>query len=331
MMHQASVSVREIAQFVGKTTATTGAIPLAPLHYRAQVLPLNYSQEEISNKYDTLLPLNPASKKDLEWWIALTTAPMGALICPPEPSVTVQSDASKQGWGAVLNGQSHTVGMVFQGGNPPYQLPGIASCFSGSQSIREDLSERNGLTANGQHHSSESYQPEGRHGIQGLVPTSNRDPDLVCREKHHPPSRTPPRPTEFTGRQGVQNSEGSLRLEAEPVGIPTKTGGIGPVRCGPICILPDKAARGGGDSCLHAELGNMSRVHQPSMVSDTSLPCQSEEAGGKESADYTIVEKPIMVPSSTGASRGSSLEDSLAARSSINATGARILMQQGVP
>ena len=34
MLHQASVSVREIVQFVGKTTATLRAIPLAPLHYR---------------------------------------------------------------------------------------------------------------------------------------------------------------------------------------------------------------------------------------------------------------------------------------------------------
>lgn len=35
MMHQASVSVREVELFVGKTTTTLRAIPLAPLHYRA--------------------------------------------------------------------------------------------------------------------------------------------------------------------------------------------------------------------------------------------------------------------------------------------------------
>ena len=117
MMQQASVSVREIAQFVGKTTATMRAIPLAPLHYRAlqmqmnSVLPLNYSQEEISNKYNTVLSLTSASKEDLQWWLTNTTAPMGAPVCPSEPSITVHSDASNQGWGAVLNGQSQTGGV----------------------------------------------------------------------------------------------------------------------------------------------------------------------------------------------------------------------------
>ena len=116
MLHQASVSVREIARFVGKTTATIRAIPLAPLHYRAlqmqmnSVLPLNYTQEEILDKYNTILSLNLASRENLEWWVALTTAPVGAPVCPPDPSITVHSDTSNQGWGAVLNGHSHTGG-----------------------------------------------------------------------------------------------------------------------------------------------------------------------------------------------------------------------------
>ena len=49
-------TVREIAHFVVKTTATLRAIPLAPLHYRALqmqmnlVLSLSYNQEKISDK-----------------------------------------------------------------------------------------------------------------------------------------------------------------------------------------------------------------------------------------------------------------------------------------
>ena len=81
MLDQQSVTVREIARFVGKTTATTRAIPLAPLHYRAlqsqmnSVLPSNYTQEEIYTKYETVVSLTPASKADLKWWIALEKAP----------------------------------------------------------------------------------------------------------------------------------------------------------------------------------------------------------------------------------------------------------------
>ena len=117
MLNQASVSVREIARFVGKTTATLKAIPLAPLHYRAlqmqmnSVLLLNYNQEEISDKYNTILALNPASKEDLRWWMNLSTAPMGSPVQPPDLTIIVHSDASMQSWGAVLNGQTQTGGV----------------------------------------------------------------------------------------------------------------------------------------------------------------------------------------------------------------------------
>ena len=117
MLGKESVSVREIARFVGKTTATVRAIPAAPLHYRAlqllmnSVLPRNYTQEEIFTKYETLVSLIPASKLDLEWWIGLKKAPLGALVHHPDPTITVHSDASNKGWGAVLNGQSQTGGL----------------------------------------------------------------------------------------------------------------------------------------------------------------------------------------------------------------------------
>ena len=41
MLHQTSILVREIAQFVGKTTATMRTIPLAPLHYQALQMQMN--------------------------------------------------------------------------------------------------------------------------------------------------------------------------------------------------------------------------------------------------------------------------------------------------
>ena len=118
LLDQESVTVREIARFVGKATATMRAIPLAPLHYRAlqllmnSVLPLNYTQEEISTKYETIVTLTPACKRDLEWWIDLQkVCPLGAPVCQQDPTITIHSDASNKGWGAVLNGQSQTGGL----------------------------------------------------------------------------------------------------------------------------------------------------------------------------------------------------------------------------
>ena len=65
-MAQESVAVQQIAQFVGKTMATLRALPL--VHYRAlqflmnSVVPAGYAQEEVAEKFNTIVQLDLASK-----------------------------------------------------------------------------------------------------------------------------------------------------------------------------------------------------------------------------------------------------------------------------
>lgn len=115
---------------------------------------------------------------------------------------------------------SHRGYMVSRGSKSPHQLSGVASCLPSNQGIWEDLAEHHGLTVNGQRYSSELCKPERGHSLQGPVPVSNNNMDLVHREEYHPPSRAPYRPFELTSQQGVQNSEGPMRLETEPVSVP---------------------------------------------------------------------------------------------------------------
>ena len=75
------------------------------------VLPLNYAQEEVNKKYETALVLTAASKVDLSWLASLEQSHLGIPVYPPFPTVTVHSDASNKGWGAVLNGQTQTGGL----------------------------------------------------------------------------------------------------------------------------------------------------------------------------------------------------------------------------
>ena len=69
--------------------------------------------------------------------------------------------------------------MVPRGSNSSHKLPGVACGFPSNQGIWEDLTERNSLTANGQHYSSELHKPERGHSVQSSVPFSNNDLDLV--------------------------------------------------------------------------------------------------------------------------------------------------------
>jgi len=87
ILEQVSILVREIAWFVGKTTMR--AIPLALLLYQAlqmqmnSVLPLNYNQEEILDKYNVILSLNQASR---EIWNGGWHSQQ-LLISPSDPSI----------------------------------------------------------------------------------------------------------------------------------------------------------------------------------------------------------------------------------------------------
>ena len=112
-----------------------------------------------------MLLLNPASREDLEWWLTHTTAPTGAPVCPPDPSITVHTDASNQGWGAVLNGQSHTGG-VWSPEEVSHHINylELLAAFLAIKAFGKTW-QNTSLTASGQCHSSELYKPERRHSV----------------------------------------------------------------------------------------------------------------------------------------------------------------------
>ena len=124
---------------------------------------------------------------------------------------------------------THRGCMISQGSISPHKLPGVAGSLLGNQGFREDMAEYHSLTASGQCHSSELHKPERGHSVESPVPTSNNNLNLVCRAKHYSPSRASSRPSELSGRPRVQNSEGSLRLEAEAICVPSNSGSDGPL------------------------------------------------------------------------------------------------------
>ena len=106
-----SVSVRELASFIGKASASSRAIQIAPLHYRAlqrmvnTVIPFFQSQEEIQRKYSTVLSLTAGAQEDLTWWTNQAAKSCIALIQPRIPTLMIESDASNMGWGAACQNE----------------------------------------------------------------------------------------------------------------------------------------------------------------------------------------------------------------------------------
>ena len=111
------MSVRKLAKFVGKTTATVKALPTVPLHYRAlkrlmrsvspKVSQSVCHHSEMTAKFSMQVQLLPNARANLTWWVELTLEKMGTAIIPPTPTLVLESDVSNMGWGATI-GQERT-------------------------------------------------------------------------------------------------------------------------------------------------------------------------------------------------------------------------------
>lgn len=119
-LDQTVVSMREIAKFWGKTTATMRTIPLAPLHYKS--LPNAkelcsttklHSWRDIEQVQNSCI-IRP-SQQGRFGMVGCTQKNLhgSTNVCPPEPTTTVLSDTSNKWWEAVLDGQSQTGGLWF--------------------------------------------------------------------------------------------------------------------------------------------------------------------------------------------------------------------------
>jgi len=69
----------------------------------SSVHPVGYTQKGTHTKFNTTVQLDPMSKADLLWWQSLDRTLLSNPTVPTVPSVIIETDASRKGWGAVLN------------------------------------------------------------------------------------------------------------------------------------------------------------------------------------------------------------------------------------
>ena len=105
LLHQTTVSVRELARFVVKAVATVRGISVAPLYYRALQRLINSVSladsfhSPVTEKFNVHLLLSQEARADLMWWAVSAKEVPGNLIFPPVTRISIESDASNLGWG----------------------------------------------------------------------------------------------------------------------------------------------------------------------------------------------------------------------------------------
>ena len=100
-----SSTIREQARVVGKIVSSFPGEMYGPLHYhlleRDKILALQTTCWD----FDKHVSLSPEAKSELRWWINNIVGTYNNLT-QEAPTITLTTDASKLGWGAVLATQS---------------------------------------------------------------------------------------------------------------------------------------------------------------------------------------------------------------------------------
>ena len=105
-----TVTVRELASFIGPIDNGFDAVLEAPLHYR------NMERNKIAGLghsmcFDNSVELWPSSKVEIQWWLKNVKQKNGKPIKPLKVTKYCMTDASKEGWGTIDVGS----GVVAQG------------------------------------------------------------------------------------------------------------------------------------------------------------------------------------------------------------------------
>ena len=100
LVSRQSVSARDLAQLIGRLTATNQAVLPSPLHYRSLQI-LKTKALHAGGSYDHQVQLDEESKQELIWWSSKLSMWNGKALVRPHPNIVIKSDASLVGWGAV--------------------------------------------------------------------------------------------------------------------------------------------------------------------------------------------------------------------------------------
>jgi hypothetical protein len=95
--------IRQVARVTGLIVSTFPAVYPGPLHYR--FLEKEKTQAlQLTQSYQANMKFSQLAIEELNWWMKNVEDCNGKPIQIQDPSVILTTDASKRGWGAVLNG-----------------------------------------------------------------------------------------------------------------------------------------------------------------------------------------------------------------------------------
>ena len=103
--HPSNVRIRDVAKAVGYMVSSLPAVPFGGIYYRKLENEKINALKSANGNFDATMTVNAPALAELKWWLKNVDKSYGFIRLSP-PEVTIYSDASPLGWGAVLNNVS---------------------------------------------------------------------------------------------------------------------------------------------------------------------------------------------------------------------------------
>ncbi|XP_062570047.1 uncharacterized protein LOC134232103, partial [Saccostrea cucullata] len=95
-----SLTIRQLAQLIGKLVASEQGVQFAPLYYKSLEIEKDRLLKQNVGNYEARISLSPDALINLQWWINNVNNYPRKII-HDNPLVTIKTDSSGNGWGAI--------------------------------------------------------------------------------------------------------------------------------------------------------------------------------------------------------------------------------------
>ena len=228
LVSRQSVSARDLAQLIGRLTATNQAVLPSPLHYRSLQI-LKTKALHAGGSYDHQVQLDEESKQELIWWSSKLSMWNGKALVRPHPNIVIKSDASLVGWGAVCQ-NAKTGGLWLENERDQHiNVLELKAAFLAIQCFQSKILKKTCTTTIGQQSSDSLYKQYGGYKIKEVDRSCKSDLAMVFGKGNNSDRGISTRAHEHRGGLGKPLFQGHEFLEIRSRDFQSSNEGNGPL------------------------------------------------------------------------------------------------------
>ena len=193
--------VRQFMSLIGLLTATEKQVHLIRLHMR----PIQWHLKNhwrVPESLEKVIPIPKSLHPHLQWWLEESNVLQGQPLHPIKHALQIFTDASREGWGAHLNGHMARGSWSLPESKLHINYLELKAVFLALR-VPRPLREQDSSCSNRQHYSSVIYKQGRRHEVGPTLCPAVENLDLVYPETSDSQSPTHPRSAECGSRQAI--------------------------------------------------------------------------------------------------------------------------------